>query len=507
MNKKNTMANRLIGLAEEILEVLYKIFRGIFILIPVLWERLKRLFRFSLSFKISFVYSLLLLFALMFFSLLMMGFFSVIVGRESIQIVNTSLDRLQERADREGMEILIQRQDDFLPTGKTILYVYNTREETIMKSQADAPALEFKKPLDNFNLYFSQTENETYLSILRSFQSSGNLYYLHGAYPIRTYMWYFLWLFLILSGISLIIFIILPAFGFRLSKKMLEPIRKITQDAKEISLFNLEKRIDIAKTQDELKDLSETFNEMLDRLQSSYEKQYRFISDASHELRTPISVIQGYAGILSRWGKDDKKVLEESVEAIRNESENMKDLIEKLLFIARSESKHQPLEKSLFSIDELLTEISREYRLVDQEHIFHVETQDRPSLYADRKLIKQALRIFMDNAVKYTPAGGTISLSAFTAKDKLIFKILDTGIGISKEDLPKIFDRFYRADTSRDKKSGGSGLGLSIAKVILDLHNGVIKVFSTPGQGTEIQLIFQIKETLRLTQEKENKAL
>jgi signal transduction histidine kinase len=125
---------------------------------------------------------------------------------------------------------------------------------------------------------------------------------------------------------------------------MLLPIKKMTQDAKEISLLNLDKRLDVCKSQDELKDLSLTFNEMLDRLQNSYEKQYQFISDASHELRTPISVIQGYANLLTRWGKDDKKILDESVGAIKNEAESMKDLIEKLLFIARSESKHQTLK-------------------------------------------------------------------------------------------------------------------------------------------------------------------
>jgi signal transduction histidine kinase len=144
----------------------------------------------------------------------------------------------------------------------------------------------------------------------------------------------------------------------------------------------------------------------------------------------------------------------------------------------------------MFNVNELLNEIVKEYKVFDTSHIFQVDADATLSLNADRKLIKQLIRIFMDNSVKYTQHNGTISLSSNEEKNKLFLIIKDNGIGINEKDLPKIFDRFYRADTSRDKKSGGSGLGLSIAKVIMDLHDAKVKVFSRPGEGTEIQIIF-----------------
>ena len=162
-----------------------------------------------------------------------------------------------------------------------------------------------------------------------------------------------------------------------------------------------------------------------------------------------------------------------------------------MLFIAKSESKHQTLDKTLFNVNELFSEIIKEYKVFDHQHNFLVSAPERLSMLADRKLIKQTLRIFIDNSIKFTPEKGTISLSSYTEKNKLIIVIKDTGTGISEEDQPKIFDRFFRADSSRDKKTGGSGLGLSIAKVILDLHEARIKVFSKPNEGTEIQLLFK----------------
>lgn len=296
----------------------------------------------------------------------------------------------------------------------------------------------------------------------------------------------------ILAACNIIGLIIIIIIGSRASKKFLSPVETMTKTVKEISINALDKRLDVRGSKNELKDLAKTFNDMLDRIQKSVEQQNQFVSDASHELRTPISVIQGYVNLLNRWGKNDKEILEESILAIKSESENMKDLVEQLLFLARGDKNTQKIEKQNFMLNELIQEILKETKLIDSTHQIENEYSHEFEINADRKLIKEAIRIFVDNSIKYTPEGGTIKLDSYKKDDKAVITIGDTGTGISSEDLPYIFDRFYRADKSRTKTSGGTGLGLAIAKWIIDNHNGIVDVWSKPDIGTIIKITLPI---------------
>lgn len=281
--------------------------------------------------------------------------------------------------------------------------------------------------------------------------------------------------------------------GLKSTRKLLLPIEKMTNTVKEISINALDTRLDISDSQDELKDLSVTFNNMLNRIQNAYEQQNQFVSDASHELRTPISVIQGYANLLDRWGKNDKAVLDESVAAIKSEAQSMKDLVEKLLFLARSDKNTQKVEKEPFLVNELVDEIIKETRLIDLKHILLCEQNDPISINADRKLIKETIRIFLDNSIKYTPQNGLIKLNSHVGKKNIVITIEDNGVGIPKEDLPYVFNRFYRSDKSRTRKTGGSGLGLSIAKWIIGKHNGSIELESKVSVGTKITVCLPLQ--------------
>ncbi|OAA92935.1 sensor histidine kinase [Clostridium coskatii] len=289
--------------------------------------------------------------------------------------------------------------------------------------------------------------------------------------------------------IGLIIIIII---GSKASKKFLSPVYTMADTVKKISINALDKRLDIKGSKNELKDLAKTFNDMMDRIQSSIEKQNQFVSDASHELRTPISVIQGYANMLDRWGKDDKDVLEESIDAIKSESKSMKDLIEKLLFLARGDKNTQKVDKENFMMNEMIDEIVKETKLIDDVHKIENEHNDEFSINADKKLIKEAIRIFIDNSIKYTEKGECIKIDSYKKENEAIITIADNGTGISREDLPHIFDRFYRADKSRTKSSGGTGLGLSISKWIIDKHNGKIHVWSEINIGTIVKITLPI---------------
>ena len=270
------------------------------------------------------------------------------------------------------------------------------------------------------------------------------------------------------------------------------PDDKIKDLAGAISSIDAEKldyQISVDGSQDELKSLAYAINDMLKRINQAYQSQIRFVSDASHELRTPISVIQGYAGIIDRWGKHDEKTLQEAINAIKSETENMKMLVEHLLFLARGDNEAIQLNKKRFDCSDLVEEIISETAIIDQEHNIITDLESSAFIKADEQLIKQAIRILVDNSLKYTEAGQEVSLKVFKNNEGVVIQVQDNGIGISPEDLPNIFNRFYRSDESRARKTGGTGLGLAIAKWIVERHNGHFEVLSRLNIGTRINII------------------
>lgn len=259
-----------------------------------------------------------------------------------------------------------------------------------------------------------------------------------------------------------------------------------------IDANKLDKRISIDSSQNELKDLASAINDMLNRINDSYQSQVRFVSDASHELRTPISVIQGYVNLLDRWGKKNEKTMQESIDAIKSETENMKELVEQLLFLARGDNETIQLHKEDFDACEVIDEIIRETQMIDQNHNFEIDLNRPAYINADRQLIKQAIRILVDNSIKYTPPGKKIILRVAIEEDSVHITVQDSGIGIAPEYLPRIFDRFYRSDESRARKTGGSGLGLSIARWIIERHGAYFEILSRVDIGTRITIVIPV---------------
>ena len=264
------------------------------------------------------------------------------------------------------------------------------------------------------------------------------------------------------------------------------------------------KRIEIHDT--ELSGIEAAVNNMLRRLEEGKRKQIRFVDDASHELRTPIAVIQGYVNMLDRWGKDDPAVREEAIAAIKNESEHMKVLIDQLLFLARGEMDRHVLDMKPLNSCSIMEEIYDESIMLEAElpeekrhefdasELYEDDTLKTFMISADEAMIKQAVRILRDNAMKYTPAGGTISFRSYRREDgKICMEVRDTGIGIPKSELPRIFDRFYRGTNARADNTSGSGLGLSIAKWIAESHGGAIEALSGSGFGTKMTIVLEEK--------------
>lgn len=280
--------------------------------------------------------------------------------------------------------------------------------------------------------------------------------------------------------------------GFIMSRRMLKPLRDITQSAREISVAGLSRRIEVAPTHDELEQLATTFNSMLDRLEDGFKKQRQFVSDASHELRTPATVVKGYADMLSRWGKDDPEVLEEGLAAIHSEANNMQQLIEKLLFLARADQNRQIVHLQPVELDEIMEETAAEAKIIAPHLNIKLAQCEPLKILADPVLFKQMLRIFIENGSKYTPEGGSLTLACFKDNGTACITIADTGIGIAQEHLDKIFERFYRVDSDRSRESGGTGLGLSIAKWIAGEHHIKIELLSKVGKGTTVKLTAKV---------------
>lgn len=249
----------------------------------------------------------------------------------------------------------------------------------------------------------------------------------------------------------------------------------------------------------EMENLESSINSLLDRIRAGYRQQSRFVSDASHELRTPIAVLQGYVSMLDRWGKDDEKILEESIEAIKSETQHMNRLVEQLLFLARGDSGRTKLHMENISLNEIIEEVYEESSMIDKDHKYIFRPcKEALTIKGDSAMLKQTARILAENAAKYTPSGGSIILSAFL-KNKggescPAFAVEDEGMGINGEDISHIFERFFRSDPARGKDSGGTGLGLSIAKWIVDRHGGYFDVLTSEGIGTRITVMLPQKK-------------
>ncbi|MBO5994833.1 MAG: sensor histidine kinase [Firmicutes bacterium] len=237
----------------------------------------------------------------------------------------------------------------------------------------------------------------------------------------------------------------------------------------------------------ELMGIEAAINNLLTRIREANRQQARFVNDASHELRTPLAVIGGYADMLERWGKNDEKILNESISAIQTETARMNHLVEQLLFLARGDSGRTRLNKEDVKLSDLMREAYEESVMIDEKHVYRFRQNGDPTISADAGLLKQAVRILIDNAAKYTREGDEIILSCGSEDGHPYLQVQDCGIGMAEADARHMFERFYRADKARSYE--GTGLGLSIAKWIVDKHDGHFEVLSRQDIGTRIRIV------------------
>lgn len=285
-------------------------------------------------------------------------------------------------------------------------------------------------------------------------------------------------------------FVIFPVAGYKIARRGIRPVEEMAATARHISSTNLRERILPEGYPVELASLADTFNQMLDRLEESFERISRFSADIAHDLRTPVNNIRGEAEVAlarARTVDEYRDVLESCLE----EAVRLSDLIGDLLFLARAESPLTYLQRAPVNVGELLSSVREYYEASAAEFgisLTMTVTTEPIIAELDRTLIQRAVGNLIANAVAHTPPGGAVVLGANAEVAAIRIEVSDTGVGIPPDALPRVFDRFYRVDTSRAQASGGTGLGLSIVQSIMVLHGGRAEVASQPGQGTRVTL-------------------
>ena len=290
--------------------------------------------------------------------------------------------------------------------------------------------------------------------------------------------------FRLITIVGVLLFSILGAFGtYRIAKKAIYPLQHLNHLIAEIQPESLDQRLSLQRPADEIKVLADTFDEMLDRLEGAFEQQGRFIADAAHELRTPLAnmrtnleVIQGDPRATEEDFRDLSQTFDRSLARVEN-------LVEDLLLLAKGEGQIQYEPACIEDIVEKVIQETEELAQ-DQQIVLKLLSQANHVMKLDEPLFSLVLRNLIHNAIQYNRLGGSVKIDVQNKGRYILIKIEDTGMGIPKQDLPHIFERFYRVDQSRAKYSGGSGLGLSIVSHIVDLHDGYIDVESEEGIGS-----------------------
>jgi heavy metal sensor kinase len=287
-----------------------------------------------------------------------------------------------------------------------------------------------------------------------------------------------------------VLLLIAAGVGYWLSRRALSPVDALVRTARQVTGTKLSARLENLNTGDELQRLSDTLNEMLDRIESAFSRVTQFTADASHELRTPVSLIRTEAELALRRARTEQEY-QDSLRHILQESERTTILIEQLLSLARADSGRETLQMQPVDVSALLGVVAEGWKQVASMHhlqfALSIEDQDT-YVSGDETMLHRLADILLDNAFKYTPSPGSVTLSLEESANAAVITVKDSGVGIPEDEQGKVFERFYRVDKSRSRAQGGNGLGLSIAQWIVNQHHGSITLQSRPGEGATFRV-------------------
>jgi heavy metal sensor kinase len=298
----------------------------------------------------------------------------------------------------------------------------------------------------------------------------------------------FLWI--IAPAVPLVL-LIASVSGYWMSRRALHPVDEITRTARSISVESLSQRLTVPQSADELQRLSETLNEMIERLEAAFQRITQFTADASHELRTPLALMRTTAELALRQDQDPHE-RQEALQQILAEVERTSQLVENLLWVARTDSGGARLMKERVDLAESAREACAQAAPLAHVKQIHLESrlaeQAGIVVEGDRQALRRLFLILIDNAVKYTPRGGKVEVVLHRRDGLAIGEVKDDGVGIPQTDLPHVFERFYRVDKARSREEGGAGLGLAIGRWITEAHNGRIFAESDVEKGSTFRI-------------------
>jgi heavy metal sensor kinase len=410
--------------------------------------------------------------------------------------------RLIERTARYGPEDLRRelREHSEL-AGNTLLQVADQQGNWLYRS-ASTERYQIPRPGDGSAVPLTLMLNNVPLRVLTTdIQVDDQSYFTQAAVPLDEF-YSALHLFATLLLVSVPILLLSAAMGgYWMSRRALAPVDQITETARSISVQNLSSRLIVPQTRDELQRLSETLNSMLERLEGAFKKIIQFTADASHELRTPVAVMRTRTELSLRKPRSAEEY-RAALAQVHSELEKTSELVEKLMLLARADYGVEALELSTENLGEIVRDVCTQGKMLSEAKEISLREQipEQPVwVNADAHALRRLFLILIDNAIKYTPVRGRVDVVVSQENGFAIGEVRDTGIGIAVEDLPNVFERFYRADKARSRESGGVGLGLSIGRWIAEAHAGTIEVQSSLGGGSIFKLRLPLADGSRQT--------
>lgn len=297
-------------------------------------------------------------------------------------------------------------------------------------------------------------------------------------------------LFIIMSVIGVAAMIASAFAGRLVARSFVGRLKALTETMMDIKNKGMQKRIDVPPSNDEMSELMMMFNEMMDEIERSFVQQKQFVEDASHELRTPIAILEGHLSLLERWGKHNPDILEESLKAATQEAARLKKLVLELLDLSRAEAITVPNDIVPIDPTPTIEQVAKNFHVLypDFHFVVHNLSNRAARIRMAKYHLEQLLLILLDNAVKYSQQAKQVTISVKEEERFVTIAVRDYGIGIPRDELEKVFLRFYRVDKARSREKGGVGLGLAIAKEIIDKYDGQITIDSEVGKGTTVEL-------------------
>jgi two-component system sensor histidine kinase ArlS len=444
--------------------------------------------------------------AVIFFTFFLFSFF--LYNAISQWLLNEEEDNVKQVLDE--LSIFYRQRGPVLTTdeineSRDLLYQINEKNQTIrildLKGEEVLRIESEQKedfyipffPVDKKTITMVQTDKQkVYIgrSPIRSREFNG---YVEVIHPLGRYDTMMKNLFFFMSVIGLIGLLLSGLFGFVMARNFMKPIKKLTSTMGKIQRQGFQERMETGSYPAEIREMSAIFNEMMDKIERSFLSQKQFVEDASHELRTPIQILEGHLSLLNRWGKNDPDVMEESLKASIEEIKRIKRLVQELLDLSKIERDKLDNEDKPSFVLPVVEKVVANFELLHPDFTFNISQKgkvEHKTVKSNGRHIEQILIILLDNAVKYSDEFKEVNILVQETNQTIKLQVIDKGIGIPQKELMKIFDRFYRVDKARSRNKGGNGLGLAIAKELVEARGGKIEAESLFGTGTTVTIFF-----------------